>query len=75
PEEALAAYNRALQAVPEDPGILACRGLVLSEMNRQDEALKSCNRALELKPGFSPALDIKVEILSRIGRQKARESQ
>lgn len=74
-EEALEAYNKALQAEPEDPGLWAGRGLVLSELNKQEEALQSCNRALELKSGFTPALEIKVEILSRISRQKARDSQ
>ena len=73
-EEALAAYDTALQSTPEDPSLWAGRGLFLLELNRQEEALQSCNRALELKPGFVPALEIKAEILSRISRQKTRES-
>jgi hypothetical protein len=44
-------------------------------MDNQEEALKNCNRALELKPGFAPALEIKVKILSEIRRQKERSSQ
>lgn len=74
-EEALTAYDTALKAAPEDPGLWAGRGLVLSELDRQKEALQSCNRALELKPGFPPALEIKVEILSRISKEKAKTSR
>jgi len=39
-----------------------------------EEALQSCNRALELKPGFVPALEIKLRIISEISRQ-ARSSE
>jgi len=53
----------------------AGRSFVLLELNRYEEALQSCNRALELKPGFAPALEIKVKILSGISRQKTRTSQ
>lgn len=74
-EGALAAYDTAIQFAPEDPGLWAGRGLFLSELNKQEEALQSCNRALELKPGFVPAIEIKVEILSRISRQKSRDSR
>jgi hypothetical protein len=44
-------------------------------MGKQEEALENCNRALELKPGFIPALETKVKILSEIRKQKARSYQ
>ena len=74
-EEALEAYDKALQLAPTEPGLWAGRGFVLLELNEYEEALQSCNRALELKPGFAPALEIKVRVLSEISRQKARASQ
>jgi hypothetical protein len=44
-------------------------------MDKQEEALQNCNRALELKPGFVPALETKVKILSEIHRPKTRSFQ
>lgn len=49
-EGALAEYDKAIAAAPEDPLAHAGRAGALSSLGRNDEALASASRAIELKP-------------------------
>lgn len=54
-EEALGAYDRALEAEPGDAAIVSDRGLVLSGMGRFAEALRSFEEATQLDPDLVAA--------------------
>ncbi|KQX97092.1 hypothetical protein ASD22_07185 [Rhodanobacter sp. Root480] len=45
-----AAFNRALQVVPNDPGLLYGRGLAYAEAGKVDLAVKDFEHLLEIKP-------------------------
>jgi tetratricopeptide (TPR) repeat protein len=45
------AFSRALQVVPNDPGLLYGRGLTYAEAGRTDLAVKDFERLLKIKPG------------------------
>jgi len=45
------AFSRALQVVPDDPGLLYGRGLTYAEAGQIDQAVQDFQRLLELKPG------------------------
>lgn len=49
--EAEAAFNRALQVVPNDPGLLYGRGLAYAAAGQVDLAVKDFQHLLQLKPG------------------------
>jgi tetratricopeptide (TPR) repeat protein len=49
--QAIAAFSRALQVVPDDPDLLYGRGLAYAEANDVDLAVKDFHRVLKLKPG------------------------
>jgi len=53
---ALANYDRALAARPDDAALLSNRGLVLHALRRFDEALASYDRALAVQPQYAEAL-------------------
>ena len=53
--EALAHYDRALLATPDDPGLLLNRGNALRTLERPDEAYACFERALMLRPGLAGA--------------------
>lgn len=44
------AFSRALQVVPDDPGLLYGRGLAYAEAGKIDQAVKDLRRLLQLKP-------------------------
>ncbi|HEX5304819.1 MAG TPA: tetratricopeptide repeat protein [Dyella sp.] len=44
------AFSRALQVVPDDPGLLYGRGLAYAESGKIDEAVSDLRRLLQLKP-------------------------
>jgi len=48
-QEALAAYNRALELRPDDPDTLNNRGITLGHLGRHEEALADYNRSLDLR--------------------------
>ncbi|MHC5009721.1 MAG: hypothetical protein ACYTG6_02095 [Planctomycetota bacterium] len=54
-EEALEAYDRAVEAEPYDPTIRSDRGLVLSALGRDDDALAAFEAAIDLDAAFEPA--------------------
>ena len=45
------AFSRALQVVPNDPGLLYGRGLTYAEAGQTDLAVKDFERLLKIKPG------------------------
>jgi tetratricopeptide (TPR) repeat protein len=49
--KAEAAFSRALQVVPDDPGLLYGRGLTYAEAGQIDQAVEDFQRLLQIKPG------------------------
>lgn len=49
--QAAAAFSRALQVVPDDPGLLYGRALTYAEAGQTDLAVKDFQRLLTIKPG------------------------
>jgi tetratricopeptide (TPR) repeat protein len=49
--KAEAAFSRALQVVPDDPGLLYGRGLTYAEAGQIDQAVKDFQHLLKIKPG------------------------
>ena len=49
--QAEAAFSRALQVVPDDPGLLYGRGLAYAEAGQVDQAVQDFRRLLKIKPG------------------------
>jgi tetratricopeptide (TPR) repeat protein len=49
--KAEAAFSRALQVVPDDPGLLYGRGLAYAEGGQIDQAVQDFQRLLKIKPG------------------------
>ncbi|MHB1058213.1 MAG: tetratricopeptide repeat protein [Rhodanobacter sp.] len=45
------AFSRALQVVPDDPGLLYGRGLTYAEAGQIDQAVKDFQHLLKIKPG------------------------
>jgi tetratricopeptide (TPR) repeat protein len=55
-QQALEAYNRALELRPDLPEALSNRGILLRRLGRYEEALRDYNRALELRPDLPEAM-------------------
>lgn len=49
--QAETAFSRALQVVPDDPGLLYGRGLAYAEAGQIDQAVQDFRRLLKIKPG------------------------
>ncbi|WP_254423839.1 tetratricopeptide repeat protein [Rhodanobacter sp. C03] len=45
------AFSRALQVLPDDPGLLYSRGLTYAEAGQIDQAVQDFQRLLKIKPG------------------------
>ncbi len=67
-EEALAAFEAALQVRPEYPEALAAKGGALGWLGRYEETLAACEAALKQRPDFPEALSNKGVALGRLGR-------
>jgi tetratricopeptide (TPR) repeat protein len=67
-EEALEAYNRALEIEPKSAWAWARKGRTLRLLGRYDEALASYDRALELNSRFAWAWTGKGQVLERMGQ-------
>ncbi len=61
-EEALKLADQALAADPGNSRLLTLRGLALTKTGSATEALRSFNRALEISPGYIPALEGAAEL-------------
>ncbi len=69
--QALALLDRALASDPGNVFAHCRRGLVLKEMRRLEEALRSFERAITLQPGLAPAHMDRGNILQDLGRLAA----
>ncbi|HET6499968.1 MAG TPA: tetratricopeptide repeat protein [Amycolatopsis sp.] len=67
-EEGHRAAEQALALHPDDPDLRVTIAWLLSDQDRDDEALTSCEKALALEPGHSWALRSRVEFLKYLRR-------
>ncbi len=56
-EEAVAVYDRGLQALPDDPRLLYARALLNGDLDRVDASVRDLRRLLALQPGNADALN------------------
>lgn len=74
PDEALAAVDKARDLGAEDRGVMErtlvwfVRGLALGALDRLDDALESCNKAIESDPTQANTWRLHARILSRLNR-------
>ncbi len=54
-EEAIAAYDRALDLQPDDATVWHNRGSALFQLQRYQETVESCDRAVQLRPDYARA--------------------
>ena len=66
PNEALASYEETLKINPDDVEALHNKGIMLSQLERDEEALRCFDQALKLKPDFAEAWDDKGVVLSNL---------
>jgi tetratricopeptide (TPR) repeat protein len=73
-EAALGLYDRLLELAPNDIDVLAGawsnRGLVLSELNRHDEALASCEKGVALQPDAAYVHNNRGEVFAKMHRDR-----
>ncbi|RLI89261.1 MAG: hypothetical protein DRO62_02010 [Candidatus Altiarchaeales archaeon] len=69
-EEALHAYNKALEKDRNNPEIWRDRGFVLFKLERYDEALSDFNKALGINPSDADTWNDKAIVLSKLERYK-----
>jgi hypothetical protein len=73
-EAALNLYDRLLELAPNDIDALAGawsnRGLALSKLNRHDEALASCDKAVALQPDAVYVYNNRGEVLAKMNRHR-----
>jgi len=73
-EEALQAYDRALQGKSDSGRTWLNKAMALLELKRYDEALLACDQALQLNPGHHKVLYFKSRILKELGRLDEAQS-
>ena len=67
-QEALLAYEQAIQLDPNDAVLYNGKGLALSNLNRYGEALVAYEQAVQLNPGFENAYINKAYVLYKLRR-------
>ncbi|MEW6618965.1 MAG: tetratricopeptide repeat protein [bacterium] len=67
-EEALTAYEKAIELEPDDAWAWRGKGYALGELGRYEEALVATEKAIELKPDMAEAWNNKGWILGKLGR-------
>ncbi len=67
-EEALEAFNKALEINPQNEVALANKGAVLSDLGRHEEALNAFDKALEMNPQNRIILSNRGAALGNLGR-------
>ena len=73
-DEAIALYDEAIKANPQNPLPYANKALALTQTGKTEEALASVNKALELDPGNERAGQVKKALdalIETTGREKA----
>jgi len=73
-DEAIVLYDEAVKANPQNPIVYSNRALALAQAGRNDEAIASVNRALELNPGDERAGQVKKAVEAFI-ENAAREME
>jgi predicted O-linked N-acetylglucosamine transferase (SPINDLY family) len=66
----LACYDKALAIKPDSFAALNNRGIILSLLDRDQEALASYDQALTINPNFAHALSNRGEVLRKLHRQE-----
>ncbi len=74
-DRAIAAYGRAVQEFPDDPGAHNSLGLALLQARRLEDALKVYTRAHQLAPDDTIPLEKSADVLERLGRLKEAAQQ
>ena len=74
PRSALKYLKRAIRAWPENPMGYACMGSVLLDLKKYERALGVLDLALELKPGYEPALEDRKKALRALARRGRGEA-
>jgi predicted Zn-dependent protease len=74
-EEAMKCVQALLQRQPDHPYALVLRGRIQEVSNRDDQAVKDFERALELQPALDKARLRLAETLSRLGRVREAVGQ
>lgn len=70
-EEAVAAYDRGLQTLPDDTRLLYARALLNDELNHVDASVRDLRRVLELKPDDANAMNaLGYTLADRTDKQK-----
>ena len=70
-EDAVAAYDRGLQALPDDTRLLYARALLNDELNHVDASVRDLRRVLELKPDDANAMNaLGYTLADRTDKQK-----
>ncbi|MDH3764183.1 MAG: tetratricopeptide repeat protein [Nitrosopumilus sp.] len=67
-QQCLDASNVSIKFKPNDPFNWHMRGGALIDLGRYDEAIESCNRAIEIKQDYYEVLSVKAEALNCLGR-------
>ena len=68
PQQALTSFQEALHDHEPLPGLHANVAAALTELERYDEAIAACDRAIALEPGHARALSTKGRALLAVGR-------
>ncbi|WP_334789010.1 tetratricopeptide repeat protein [Nostoc sp.] len=63
-QDALIAYDRALQLSPPVPEVLQAKAVALLRLNQLTKALRACEESLRLRPDFAEAWHLKAGILN-----------
>jgi len=69
-EEALEAFNKAIEINPKDGYVFSRKGVALGIMGRYEEALEAFNKAIEVNPRDGYALSRKGFALINLGRNE-----
>ncbi|MFW6695702.1 tetratricopeptide repeat protein [Streptomyces sp. MAR4 CNX-425] len=72
-QDALAAYDRAVELNPDEPSAWLNRGNQLLSQQRHEDALASYDRALELRPDIGNVWGSKANALTGLGRYEDAE--
>jgi tetratricopeptide (TPR) repeat protein/ribosomal protein L40E len=67
-KSSLSLFDMMLLESPKDPELWVARGGLLRKMENYDEALRSYEKALAIRPDLKTAWIAKAEILSKLGR-------
>jgi HEAT repeat protein len=69
-QDAVRHFRQAAKGQPYSPEAWNNQAVALARLNRNEEAIECCDRAIELKPDYADAWDIKGRCLGRLRRFK-----